>query len=84
MEKIYVELRSVKERFNKREIEIDSGNESQLEGIRKPPLLLSQEESLAEKVKKYPRLFDKSQKMCKERDISQRFSISKTFAFLTF
>ena len=31
------------------EIEIDSQNESQLKIIRRPPLLLSQEESLAEK-----------------------------------
>ena len=59
-EKIYVELYylNLKERFNKLEIEIDSENESQLKRIRKPPLLLSQEESLAEKVKKYPYLFD--------------------------
>ena len=62
------------------EIEIDSQNESQLKIIRRPPLLLSQEESLAEKVKKYPCLFDKSQKTYKERDISQKFSLSKTFA----
>ena len=41
-------------------IEIDSENESQLKRIRKPPLSLSQEESLAEKVKKYPFQFDKS------------------------
>ena len=67
------------------EIEIDSEYESQLKRIRKPPPLLSQEESLAEKVKKYPCLFDKSQKTYKERDISQKFSLSKTFAlFFTF
>ena len=32
------------------EIEIDSENESRLKKIRKPPLLLSHEESLAKKV----------------------------------
>ena len=42
------------------EIEIDSENESRLKKIRKPPLLLSHEESLAKKVKKYLCLFDKS------------------------
>ena len=42
------------------EIEIDSENESWLKKIRKPPLLLSHEESLAKKVKKYLCLFDKS------------------------
>ena len=56
--KIYVELYYLKERWSKMEIEIDSENESQLKRIRKSPLLLSQEESLAEKVKKYPCLFD--------------------------
>ena len=41
-----------------------------LKRIRKPPLVLSQEESLVEKVKKYLCLFDRSQKTNKERDIS--------------
>ena len=50
MEKIYEELYYLKERFNKIEIDIDSVNESQLKRIRKPPLLLTQEESPAEKV----------------------------------
>ena len=50
VEKIYVEIYSLKERYSKMEIELR--NESQLERIRKPPILLSQEESLAEKVKK--------------------------------
>ena len=72
----------LKERFNKIEIEIDSEYKSQLKRFRKPPLLLSQEESLAKEVKKYPCLFDKSQKMYKERDIYQTFSISKTFLLL--
>ena len=62
------------------EIDVDSENESQLKRIRKLPLLLSQEESLSEKVKKYPCMFDKSQKMYKERDISQKCSLSKIFA----
>ena len=47
------------------EIEIDSENESQLKRLRKPPLLLSQEESLAEKFKRNPCLSDKSQKSTK-------------------
>ena len=41
-------------------VKIDSENENYLKRIRKPPLLLGQEKSLAEKVKKYPCLFDKS------------------------
>ena len=44
---------------------MDSENESQLKN-RKPPLLLSQEESLTKKFKKYPCPFDKSQKTYKE------------------
>ena len=63
VEKTFVELYSLKKRFNKMEIEMDPENESQLDRIRKPPLLLSQEKSLTEKVKKYPCLFDKSRKM---------------------
>ena len=65
------------------EIKIDSENESQLKRIRKPPLLLSQEEPLAEKVKKYLCLFDKIQKTNKEPYISQKFSLSKTFALFS-
>ena len=65
------------------EIEMDSENESQLKRFRKPTLLLSQEESLAEKIKKYPCLFDKSQKTYKERDISQKISLSETFALFS-
>ena len=63
-----MELYSLKERFNKMEIETDSKNESQLKRITKSPLLLSQEKSLAEKVKKYPCLFDEIQKTYKEGD----------------
>ena len=48
---------------------MDSENESQLERIWKPPLLLNQEELLAKKIKKYICLFGKSQKMYKERDV---------------
>ena len=44
VEKIDVELYYLKGRFNKMKIEIDSKNESQLKRIRKPSLLLSQEE----------------------------------------
>ena len=47
---------------------MDSKNESKLTKIRKPPLLLNEEKSLAEKVKKYLCLFDKSQKSYKKRD----------------
>ena len=47
---------------------MDSENESQLKRIREPSLLLSLEESLAEKVKKYRCLFEKSQKMYREGD----------------
>ena len=56
------------------EIEMDSENESQLKIIKKPLILLRQEVSLAEKVKKCPCLFDKSQKTYKERDLFQKFS----------
>ena len=56
------------------EIEMDSENESQPKIIRKPLILLRQEVSLTEKVKKCPYLFDKSQKTCKERDLFQNFS----------
>ena len=80
MKKIYVELYYLKERFNKMEIKIDSENESQMKRIRKPALLLSQEESLAKKVEKYHCLFGKSQTIYKQRDISQNFSCSKIFA----
>ena len=73
----------LKERFNKMEIEIDSENESRQKRIRKLPLFLSQEESLAEKAKKHPCRLNKSQKTYKERDISQKFSLSKTFALFS-
>ena len=48
---------------------MNSENESQLKRIKKRPLLLSQEKSLAEKVKKYSYLLDQSLKTYKERDI---------------
>ena len=83
VEKIYVELHYLKERFNIMEIEIDSENKIQPNWIRKQPLLLSQEESLVKKVKKYPCLFDKSQNMSKERGISQKYSLSKTFVLFS-
>ena len=56
--KIYLELYYLKETCNKMEIEMVSENESQLKRIRKPLLLLTQEESLAKKVQKYFCLFD--------------------------
>ena len=52
-----------------------SENESQLKRIRKPSLLLSQEESLSQKVKKYPCLFDKSQKTYRERDVFRSYLV---------
>ena len=81
VEKIYVELYYLKERFKKIEIEIGSKNESQLKRFRKFSLLLTQEESLAEKVKKYPFLLDKSQKTYKERDVLQNFPYPKRLLF---
>ena len=57
VEKTYVERYSLKERFNKMEIEIDAKNGSQLKRTRKPPLLLSQKESLAEQVKTFLKNF---------------------------
>ena len=68
------------------EIEIDSENESQLKRTRKPPLLLGQEESLAKIVKKYPCLFDKNQKMYKEkRHFSKTVHIQNNlFSFFKF
>ena len=67
------------------EIEIDSENESQLKRIRKPPVLLSQEKSLAEKVKKYPCLFDRSQKNVQsKRHFSKIFRIQNLCSLFTF
>ena len=65
------------------EIEMNSENESQLTRIRKPPLFLTEEESLAKEVEKYPYLFDKNQKAYKERDVFQKFSLFKTFALFS-
>ena len=62
---------------------MDSENENQLKRIRKPPFLLNQEESVAEKIKKYLCLFDKGQKKYKERDVFQKFSLSKTFGLFS-
>ena len=59
---------------------MNSENGSHLKIIRKPPLLLSQEESLVKKVKKNPCLFDKSHQTYKERDVFQKCSLNKTFA----
>ena len=55
------------------EIKIDSESKSQLKRIRKSPLLLIQEKSLAKKFKKYPCQFEKCQKTYKERDDFQNF-----------
>ena len=66
------------------EIEIDSENEIQLKRIRKPPLLLSQEKSLAEKVKKYPCLFDESQRFTKKETFLKDFPYPKPLLFFTF
>ena len=80
VEKIYVDLYSLLERFNKMEMEIDSENESQLKRIRKPPLLLSQEGSVGEIVKKYPCLSDKSQK--RSLPVVSKRHFSKIFLIL--
>ena len=62
-------------------IEMDSENGNQLKRIRKSPLLLSQEESLTEKGKIYPCLFDKNQKTYEgNRRFPKTFSLSETFA----
>ena len=63
-ENIYVQLYSLKERFNKTEIEMDSENESKLTST-----LVEPGEIPAKKLKTYPCLFNKSQKMYKERDV---------------
>ena len=55
------------------EIKMDSESASQLKRIRNPSLLLSPEESLAGKVKKYPCLFGKSRKTYKERKVFQKY-----------
>ena len=74
VQKIYVELYYLKERFNKIEIEIGSKNERQLKRIRKPLLPSSQEESLVEKVKKYPCLFEK-----KSKNVQRKIHFSELF-----
>ena len=76
-QKIYIEFYFLNERFNNIELEIDSGNESQVKATRKPPLLLRKEESLVKKVKKNIFLFEK------KSDISKIFSLSKTFALFS-
>ena len=81
VEKICEGLYPLKERFNEMDIEMNSENECQLKRIRKAPLLLNQEESLAEKVKKYFCLFDKSQKMYKQRDVFQKKFYPKLLLF---
>ena len=56
-------------------IKMDTENENQLKRIRKPPLLLGQEKSLAEKVKKYPCLLITA--------VFQKFSLPNTFAIFS-
>ena len=67
--------------MEKMAIKIDPENESQLKRIRKPPLLLSQEESLAEIVKKYPCLFGKRQKTTKKETFFKNFPYPKPSLF---
>ena len=62
---------------------MDWENESQLKRISKPPPLLSQRKLLAEKIKKYPCLLDKSQKNIQKSEVLQRFSLSKSFALFS-
>ena len=86
VEKIYKKkLYFLKERFNKMEINMDPQNENQIKTSRKPPLLLSQEKLLAEKVKKYPCLFDKSEKnLQRKKRFSKIFVIQILRVFFTF
>ena len=49
------------------QIQMDSGKKIQLKRIRKPQLLLSQDELMAMKENKYNCLFDKSQKHPKKK-----------------
>ena len=63
------------------QMEIDLENENQLKRIRKPPLLLTQEESLTEKVKKYPSLLDKSQKRTKKETLFKNVPYPKPSPF---
>ena len=55
------------------EIETDSGNESQLEAIRKPPLLLSQKESLAERLRNFLACLTKVKKDTKKKTLLKKF-----------
>ena len=70
--KIYIELYFLKEKFNKMEINMDSENESQLKRIRKPPLLLSQEESLVKKEISLP-VWQKLKNVQRKRCFSKNF-----------
>ena len=53
-------------------------NESQLKRIRKPPLLLSQEKCLAEKVQKYLAYLTNVKKRSKKEAFFEKFSLAKT------
>ena len=70
--KIYIELYFLKEKFNKMEINMDSENESQLKRIRKPPLLLSHEESLVKKEISLP-VWQKLKNVQRKRCFSKNF-----------
>ena len=63
------------------EIAVDWENENQLQRIRKTTLLLSQEESLGEKGKKHPCLFDKSQKNVQRDVLFKSFPYPKAVLF---
>ena len=63
------------------EIKMNSENESQLTRIRKPPLFLTEEESLAKEVEKYPYLFDKNQKAYKERYVFPKIFLVQNLRF---
>ena len=81
VEKIYVELCSLKGRFNKVEIYMVSENESQLKRIRKPPLLLSQEKCMAEKV--ILPIWQNVKKRSKKETFFEKFSLAKTLALFS-
>ena len=58
-------------------------NESQLKRIRKPPLLLSQEKCLPEKVQKYLAYLTNVKKRSKKEAFFEKFSLAKTFALFS-
>ena len=83
VKKICIKLYFLKERFNKMEISMDPQNENQIKTFRKPPLSLSQEKLLAEKVKKYPCLFDKSEKNLQRKKCFSKIFLTQILRFFS-